>query len=59
MPIFTLFLLTVTPSGLQLIPLAFKVTTKKVVRMMSNNNYLEHTLPLFKLTKILELEDLT
>ena len=40
-----------------LIPL--KLQLKKIVRIITNSNYLEHTNPLFRSTKILKLEDIT
>ena len=36
-----------------------KLQLKKIVRIVTNSNYLEHTNPLFKETKILKLEDIT
>lgn len=40
-----------------LVPL--KIQLKKIVRIITNSNYLAHTDPLFKLLNILKLEDIT
>ena len=40
-----------------LIPLQLQL--KKIVRMITNSTYLEHTRPLFKQTQLLRLEDIT
>ena len=37
---------------------SFKITEKKPVRIMFNNEYLAHSEPLFKTLKLLKIEDL-
>ena len=36
-----------------------KIATKKIVRIITNSDYLAHSSPLFKETKLLKLDDIT
>ena len=46
-----------TTYSTHLIPLQLQL--KKIVRIITNSSYLEHSLPLFKQTQILKLDDIT